>query len=202
VLVDFGLLARFGGSISREVLDVSVLSAGTLGYMAPEQIRRQFLDARADLYTLGCMLYEVVTGRPPFVAALPAQLLDQHLHSEPDAPSSLAEDVPPELDELILRLLRKDPRDRLGYASDVARVLDQLGAREWDEARPLPQARSYLYRLASAAGRPSWSCCGSGSRGSRTGRAASSCSAEKAASARRASRWSWPARRRIATCRC
>ena len=66
VLVDFGVAGRFTGHGSREQMDVVGPIVGTVLYMAPEQIRGELVDARADLYALGCILYELVTGRPPF----------------------------------------------------------------------------------------------------------------------------------------
>jgi eukaryotic-like serine/threonine-protein kinase len=145
VLVDFGLMAHSGAGASREVLDVDALSAGTVSYMAPEQIRGEFVDARADLYALGCLLFELTTGRPPFVGASPREVQRQHLEAPPPLPSALVAGVPAALDELILRLLRKRPRERLGYASDVAAALARLGLAE-PPAEALPRPRAYLYR--------------------------------------------------------
>jgi serine/threonine protein kinase/tetratricopeptide (TPR) repeat protein len=153
VLMDFGLVSRFGGEVSREALDLGGASGGTVAYMAPEQARGDLVDARADLYALGCILYELLTGRPPFVGRFPFQVLQQHLEAEPLAPSQLvggdtleaALRVPPELDALLLRLLAKRPQDRLGHADDVAAALGRLGAGNGPEAAA-PRARAYLYR--------------------------------------------------------
>ena len=91
--------------------------------MAPEQIRAELLDARADLYSLGCLLFQLLTGRSPFQGGTPGEVLRQHLEAPAPRPSALVEGVPYELDELVLSLLSKDPRDRLGYATDVAAAL-------------------------------------------------------------------------------
>jgi eukaryotic-like serine/threonine-protein kinase len=145
VLMDFGLSSLFGGRISREVLQAESSIIGTVAYMAPEQIRGELLDARADLYALGCILYELVTGQPPFALPSARETLEAHLLREPTPPSALVLDVPAELDELVLRLLAKRPRERIGYADDVAKALGRLGAAE--PADPsAPRARSYLYR--------------------------------------------------------
>ncbi len=143
VLVDFGIAAQAGGA--REVLQVGGRVEGSEAYMAPEQIHGDFVDARTDLYALGCILYEAVTGRPPFLASRSAGgVLHQHLRRQPLAPSKVVEGLPPELDVLVSRLLAKRPQERLGYAEDVAAALAALGAgtEEQDTPRPAP----YLYR--------------------------------------------------------
>ncbi|MBI2565747.1 MAG: tetratricopeptide repeat protein [Candidatus Schekmanbacteria bacterium] len=144
IIVDFGISMGFGGADNREELTVDLQPRGTIAYMAPEQIRGELLDARADLYALGCMLYEAATGSLPFRGNFPA-LLAAHLRKEPLLPSAIVPALPAELDGLIGNLLAKDPRQRLGYARDVARVLEALGAR-WRPSANAPRARSYLYR--------------------------------------------------------
>jgi predicted ATPase len=149
VLVDFGLVGRFAAGLSREALEVEAAAGGTVAYMAPEQARGRLVDARADLYSLGCMVYELLTGRPPFVGPTAVEVLFQHLEAEPLAPSKLAAEVPPDLDALVLRLLAKDPRERFGHADDVASALAGLGAED-GLAGAGPKPRAYLYRPAFA----------------------------------------------------
>jgi predicted Ser/Thr protein kinase len=143
VLVDFGVLAAFGGADGRETLSVEAGPAGTPLYMAPEQLRGELVDARADLYALGCVMYELFGGEPPFTGT-PQQVREAQLHVEPRALADLAPWAPAELSELVSRLLRKEPRKRLGYASDVAAVLERLGAKAGSTEGPEPKA--YLYR--------------------------------------------------------
>lgn len=145
-LMDFGLAARAVAAHGREALDVVGPGVGTVAYIAPEQIRAAPLDARADLYAVGCMLFEVITGTPPFAAENAIGVLFGHLQREPVAPSTLVDGVPPELDALVLALLAKDPDARIGYAADVARTLRAL----LGQAAPAdaPRARDYLYRPA------------------------------------------------------
>jgi len=145
VLVDFGIAARFGGTRGREILDANSAAIGTVTYMAPEQIRGEFVDARSDLYSLGCILYECLTGLPPFAGVPPSGILQAHLYQAPPPPSELAEGVSSALDRLVLRLLQKEPSHRLGYVDDVALALDaelQNHARE-EPSSPRP---SYIYR--------------------------------------------------------
>src|SRR5205085_1053735 len=107
VLMDFGLVTQFTGEVQRERLQVEGEISGTLAYMAPEQIRGEPVDARADLYSLGCILYELLVGHPPFLARSERELLREHLESVPLAPSRHGGDLPSGLDALVLRLLAK-----------------------------------------------------------------------------------------------
>lgn len=145
VLMDFGVVSRFRGASGREVVEVAGAVVGSASYMSPEQIRGERVDARADLYALGCMLYELVTGRRPFVADTVAKVLEKHLTDAPLPPSERAEGVPKGLDALILRLMAKKPRERLGYADDVAAALVELGAEQPRQSEE-SAARAYLYR--------------------------------------------------------
>ncbi len=147
VLVDFGLVGRFSAGAGREVLQIDNMLAGSAAYMAPEQIGGELVDARTDLYALGCILYEAVTGQRPFSGASASVLRAQHLSAEPPAPSSVVDDVHSELETLLVALLAKRPRERVGHASDVAVVLAEVSA-----AAPRPMLapdlspRAYLYR--------------------------------------------------------
>jgi eukaryotic-like serine/threonine-protein kinase len=132
VLVDFGL-AFESVLAGRDVLGRADAAGGTAAYMAPEQILAAPVDARADLYALGCILYQAVAGRPPFAGATGSALLFQHVNAAPVPPSALVPGIPPRLDALILRLLAKRACDRTGYAEDVETALaavlaDDLGA--------------------------------------------------------------------------
>ncbi|WP_434384659.1 serine/threonine-protein kinase [Melittangium boletus] len=144
VLVDFGLAANFGGPLGRESLDVSGSMEGSYIYMAPEQIKGGLVDARADLYSLGCILYELLVGQPPHPGA-GWDVLRRHLRDTPHAPSSWVTGMPPALDALVMRMLAKVPRERIGYAADVGAGLAELGAEGL--VREVPTApRPYLYR--------------------------------------------------------
>ena len=146
VLTDFGLVSTLWSDGGRQMLDMTSGGIGSPGYMAPEQILGSWGDARADLYALGCMLYELATGHTPFQGESQEHILDQHLKASVIRPSTLVDGVPPLLDELIVRLLAKDPRDRLGYTDDVSRELERLGVAGWSPEGL--QSRPYLYRPA------------------------------------------------------
>lgn len=141
VLVDFGLVAAFAG---REVLATDALTAGTAAYMAPEQALGELVDARADLYALGCIAFELATGRPPFAGSTAREVIDAHLHRPPPRLAEVAPDAPAWLDGLIARLLAKRPRERAGHADEIAAALAAHAGRGPQPARA--PARPYLYR--------------------------------------------------------
>jgi eukaryotic-like serine/threonine-protein kinase len=147
VLMDFGLASITAGFRGREVLDVVSSVAGTPSYMAPEQIRGDLIDARSDLYSLGCLLYHLLTGQPPFVGLSDRDILRQHLTDRPITPSERASWIPPGLDRLVLGLLEKRPRDRIGHAEDVVAAITELGLLP-DEPESCFKARTYVYRPA------------------------------------------------------
>lgn len=142
VLVDFGLATVSGGGIGREELYKRSEVVGTPGYISPEQVRQDHVDPRTDLYALGCLLYELVVGTPPFPAEIPFVGMMKHVEEQPRVPDEVLEWVPPALVELILALLEKRPQDRPGYASDVADRLAEIGGFS-HESEP---ARTYLHR--------------------------------------------------------
>jgi eukaryotic-like serine/threonine-protein kinase len=145
VLVDFGLIAETDTGLGREKASADHLAAGTPTYMAPEQISGTQVDARADLYALGCVLYELLAGRPPFTSTSAVGLAVAHLSEAPRPPSERCAGLPAALDELVMRLLAKRPEDRLGYAADVAGALAELGAHN-GAGVDAPAPRIYLYR--------------------------------------------------------
>lgn len=140
VILDFGLIAHFRGEGNREAMALDGLNAGSANYMAPEQISESTIDARADLYSLGCILYELLTGVPPFAQESAISITYGHIFRAPAPPSELVAGIPPELDQLVLRLLAKKPAERLGYAEDVARALAPLITRAARDARAEQEA--------------------------------------------------------------
>ena len=120
VLMDLGLAQPFPGA-GREEL-VASDGAGTLAYVSPEQLLGGFVDARADLFSLGCILFECLAGKALADITFGSSPFWQ-LGGSPPPPSAFAAGVPAELDALTLRLLARNPVDRFGYASDLANVL-------------------------------------------------------------------------------
>ncbi|HSB90181.1 MAG TPA: ABC transporter substrate-binding protein, partial [Anaerolineales bacterium] len=117
-LTDFGLAQSVASRVTGEGA-----VAGTVFYLAPEQLQGLDLDGRADLYALGILLYEWVTGTLPFTSPETLGIITQHLYAAPVPPRARVPAVPPALDRLILRLLSKSPDDRPASALDVLDLL-------------------------------------------------------------------------------
>ncbi len=122
-LMDFGL-AKFLADDTAVTADGRLV--GTFRYMAPEQILGEPLDARADLYSLGVILYELLAGRPPFDARTPYELWQKVLETEAPSLFSLNPKVDPRLARVAHRLIRKEPDDRLRTAEEVYEALAEL----------------------------------------------------------------------------
>ncbi len=144
ILVDFGLVSRAGAVTGREVLERTDV-AGSARYMAPEQIAGELVDPRTDLYALGCVIYELVTGHAPFEGTM-AEVLGHHRWTVPRRPSELVDGVPPELDQAVMRMLAKTPVQRLAYARDVAAFAMRAGAQAPPWPGDVPRTRTYLCR--------------------------------------------------------
>src|SRR5262249_29217166 len=127
-LMDFGLSSV--ADLSR--LTQSGMLVGTLAYIAPEQASGAPADGRADLYSLGILVYELVTGRVPFRGRGPQLVVAQHLGAAPIAPRRLKPEVPPALDEWILRLLAKDPAARFADADAALAALEAVASNGGD----------------------------------------------------------------------
>jgi Protein kinase domain/Domain of unknown function (DUF4384) len=145
-LLDFGL-ARPVDEPGNTHPDVIL---GTPGYMAPEQILGSDLDGRCDLFSLGCVLYRMATGNAPFKGKTTAASLCSTLESEPAQPRSLRPDLPIELEQLIVSLLAKDPKDRPSSAREVADALGRIDAGETAAyVRPTPRSSGRTRALAA-----------------------------------------------------
>ena len=133
-LTDFGLARR-----TREEagLTRSGVVVGTPGYMAPEQIRSEKPTTAADVYGLGAVLYECLTGQPPFRAATPFDTLLLTLHKEPQRPRALNSRLPRDLETICLKCLEKEPSRRYLSAAAVANDLDRWLRGEPVRARPV-----------------------------------------------------------------
>ena len=118
-ILDFGI-ARMAQSAGLTQTGTLI---GTAEYLSPEQGAGQPAGPQADLYAVGCVLYEMLTGTPPFTADSPAALVYRHVHDQPAPPSARRPGLPPQLDGLVLRLLAKDPAARPGSAAAARAAL-------------------------------------------------------------------------------
>ncbi len=144
-LLDFGLVSRFMSQPGREASDLGQYGVGTLEYMAPELILGQFVDARADLYSVGCILYEIIAGQTPYQDEDVSMIIRQQFETGYQPLSEIIEGIPEALLDLIDRLLQPNPGKRMGYAMDVAATLN-VGLPESPSYSTVPDPRSYLYR--------------------------------------------------------
>jgi len=123
---DFGLALP----LERSRLTQEGTIVGTVAYLPPEQALGGEVTPRADLYSLGALLYELLTGRPPFLGDAPVSVISQHINTPPVAPSWHAPDCPRALEALIVRLLAKDPSERPPSAGDVLAALEAIDVAE------------------------------------------------------------------------
>ncbi|PKB64098.1 MAG: hypothetical protein BZY80_04180 [SAR202 cluster bacterium Io17-Chloro-G2] len=119
---DFGLAV----ALDRSRLTTEGMMVGTVSYMPPEQAMGGDVTPRSDLYSLGAMLYEMVTGRPPFLGDDTVAIIGQHINTPPVAPTWHNSECPRAVEALILRMLSKDPAERPESASDVLAALEAL----------------------------------------------------------------------------
>jgi serine/threonine-protein kinase len=120
-VTDFGI-ARAGTSQMTETGSI----VGTAQYLSPEQARGGEVDPRSDLYSLGVVLYELLTGKTPFDGETPVEIAMKHLSNAPKPPSKLRPEVPPELDKVVLRALAKNPDERYQSADEMEADLERV----------------------------------------------------------------------------
>ncbi|WP_256837216.1 Stk1 family PASTA domain-containing Ser/Thr kinase [Micrococcus sp. Mcc89] len=125
-VMDFGIAHALADTSATTSQTQAVV--GTALYLAPEQATGRTVDGRADLYAAGCLLFELLTGRPPFTGDTPLAVAYQHVREEPPAPSDVDPDLPPAFDSVVLRALRKDPEDRFATGTAFLAALEEAAA--------------------------------------------------------------------------
>jgi len=134
-VMDFGIARAVSDSAATMTSTAAVI--GTAQYLSPEQARGEGVDARSDVYSVGCMLYELVTGAPPFTGDSPVAVAYQHVREDPRLPSSINPRVPPELDAIVLKSMSKNPANRYQSAAEMRNDLLRALAGQRVEATPV-----------------------------------------------------------------
>jgi streptogramin lyase len=122
-VADFGLTKR---AVSVSGLTATGELVGTIDYVAPEQIKGDPIDARADVYSLGCLVYEALTGSPPYPRELEVGVLWAHVEELPPKPTQARPDLPAGVDDVVANAMAKDPNERSQRAGDVALALSTV----------------------------------------------------------------------------
>jgi formylglycine-generating enzyme required for sulfatase activity/predicted Ser/Thr protein kinase/pimeloyl-ACP methyl ester carboxylesterase len=164
-VLDFGLAKRFQPTASEKAkpdaasmsgLTSAGIIVGTVAYMSPEQTRGEEVDARSDIFSLGCVLYEAATGRRPFDGPSALAIMHEIATVDPPSPSTTQPGLPPEFDSIIQRALAKEKGERYGSAAELAEELKGLSLtaearRKETSAKERRKARSRAAIIASVA---------------------------------------------------
>lgn len=131
-VMDFGIARAIADSGNSVTQTAAVI--GTAQYLSPEQARGDTVDARSDVYSLGCVLYEILTGEPPFVGDSPVAVAYQHVREDPVPPSQRHDGISPDLDAVVLKALAKNPENRYQTAAEMRADLVRVHNGEKPEA--------------------------------------------------------------------
>jgi eukaryotic-like serine/threonine-protein kinase len=134
-VMDFGIARAVSDSAATMTSTAAVI--GTAQYLSPEQARGESVDARSDVYSVGCLLYELVTGAPPFTGDSPVSVAYQHVREDPRLPSSVNPGIPADLDAVLLKALSKNPANRYQSAAEMRNDLLRALAGQRVEATPV-----------------------------------------------------------------
>jgi serine/threonine protein kinase len=146
-LIDFGIAGQAG---ARRLTFAKLSQVmGTPDYISPEQVKGKRGDARSDIYTLGVMLYEMLTGKVPFRGPNPFAIMNDRLLNNPVPPREINPEISPELQEIIYRAMEREPKNRYARAREFAHDLqhpDQVGVEDRPELRNWQERRSPWFR--------------------------------------------------------
>jgi len=146
LVMDFGIARLISGP---ETAPQTSAVLGTASYLSPEQAQGHSVDARSDIYALGVVLYEMLTGRPPFTGDSPMAIAYKQVNATPEAPSSVNPDVPPQLDAVVMRALSKNPANRYQTGKEFADDLERARTGGQVMATPLLPAAGEATQVIS-----------------------------------------------------
>ena len=149
-VMDFGIARAIADSGNSVTQTAAVI--GTAQYLSPEQARGDAVDARSDVYSLGCVLYEILTGEPPFIGDSPVAVAYQHVREDPVPPSHRHAGISPELDAVVLKALAKNPDNRYQTAAEMRADLVKVHSGEAPDA---PKVLTDAERRSMLAAAPS-----------------------------------------------
>ena len=141
-VMDFGIARAMSDNQATMTQTAQVI--GTAQYLSPEQARGERVDARSDLYSTGCLMYELLTGRPPFTGDSPVAIAYQHVRENPIPPSRLDPSLPPWADSIVLKAMAKSPNDRYQSAAEMNADI-QRAASGMQVAASAPPTRADYY---------------------------------------------------------
>lgn len=147
-VMDFGIARAAADASSALTQTAAVL--GTAAYLSPEQARGEHVDARSDLYSTGCLLYELVTGAPPFTGDSPVAVAYQHVREDPQPPSAYDQTLPAAVDAVVLKAMAKNPANRYQSAQEMREDLLRAGLGEQVLATPVLDPLPVLAPAAAA----------------------------------------------------
>jgi beta-lactam-binding protein with PASTA domain/tRNA A-37 threonylcarbamoyl transferase component Bud32 len=142
-VMDFGIARAMSDAQATMTQTAQVI--GTAQYLSPEQARGERVDARSDLYSTGCLMYELLTGRPPFTGDSPVAIAYQHVRENPVPPSRLDPDMPPWADAIVLRAMAKSPNDRYQSAAEMQADIQRAASGMQVSAMAPPPTRADYY---------------------------------------------------------
>jgi serine/threonine protein kinase/beta-lactam-binding protein with PASTA domain len=141
-VMDFGIARAMSDTQATMTQTAQVI--GTAQYLSPEQARGERVDARSDLYSTGCLMYELLTGRPPFTGDSPVAIAYQHVRENPVPPSRVDPSLPPWADSIVLKAMAKSPNDRYQSAAEMQADI-QRAASGMQVAAAMPPTRAEFY---------------------------------------------------------
>ncbi|MEV4093898.1 Stk1 family PASTA domain-containing Ser/Thr kinase [Streptosporangium saharense] len=140
-VMDFGIARAMADSAATMTQTAQVI--GTAQYLSPEQARGERVDARSDLYSTGCVLYELLTGQPPFTGDSPVAIAYQHVREDPIPPSQIDPDIPKWADAIVLKAMAKDPAQRYQSAADMRADIQRAMSGMPTDAQTTAMASNY-----------------------------------------------------------